>query len=71
MLARRVPFLIQAGLLDAAERDLEWFKHRTADASDWAPGVPARQFQPFYASSAAAVELARGRPAAAAAAFAS
>jgi len=63
LLARRVPFLIQAGLLDAAERDLEWFTRRTADASEWAPGVPARQMQPFHASSAAAVTLARGRPA--------
>ena len=64
-LARRVPFLIQAGLLDAAERDLEWFKRRTADASEWAPRLPARQFQPFYASNAGSLELARGRPAAA------
>ena len=63
LLARRVPFLIQAGLLDVAERDLEWFTRRTADASEWAPRVPAGQIQPFHASSAAAIELARGRPA--------
>ena len=62
VLARRVPFLIQAGWLDAAERDLEWFKRRTADPSEWPPAAPARQIQPFHASSAAAVELARGRP---------
>ena len=63
LLARRVPSLIQAGLLDAADRDLDWFRRRTADPSEWAPGAPARQLQPFHASSAAAVELARGRPA--------
>jgi hypothetical protein len=43
ILARRVPLLIQAGLLDAAERDLEWFTHRAANTSEWAPlGSPTR-----------------------------
>ena len=69
MLAKRVTFLIEAGLVDAAERDLQWFKQRTADPSAWGPRLPARQFEPFYASNAGAIELARGRPAAAAAAL--
>ena len=64
MLAKRVTFLIEAGLVDAAERDLQWFKQRTADPSAWRPRLPARQFEPFYASNAGAIELARGgRPA--------
>jgi tetratricopeptide (TPR) repeat protein len=62
LLARRVPFLIEAGLLDAAERDLHWFKQRTAEATAWAPRLPSTGFQPFYASNIAAIELARGRP---------
>jgi hypothetical protein len=60
--ARRLTFLIEAGLLDAAERDLEWFKRRTAQASAFAPGMVTTQFQPFHASSAGALEFARGRP---------
>jgi ATP/maltotriose-dependent transcriptional regulator MalT len=60
--ARRLTFLIDAGLLDAAERDLEWFKRRTAQASGFAPGMLTTQFQPFYASSVSALEFARGRP---------
>jgi ATP/maltotriose-dependent transcriptional regulator MalT len=63
--ARRLTFLIDARLLDAAERDLAWFKRRTAQASTFAPGMLTMQFQPFYASSAGALEFARGRPAAA------
>ena len=69
MLANRVPFLIEAGLVDAAERDLQWFKQRTAQTSAWGPRLPTRQFEPFLASNAGAIELARGRPAAAAAAL--
>jgi tetratricopeptide (TPR) repeat protein len=65
VLGRRVTLLIQAGLLDGAERDLEWFKRRTANASEWAPSYPNRTLRPFYVSSAGALELARGRPAAA------
>jgi hypothetical protein len=62
-LARRAPFSIEAGLLNAAERDLEWFKRRTAQRAEWTPGAPARQFQPFYASNRAAIALKRGRAA--------
>ena len=61
--ARRVPFLIELGLLDDAERDLEWFKRRTAQTSEWAPALPRRQFQPFEASTRAAISLKRGRAA--------
>jgi hypothetical protein len=64
-LGRRVPMLIQAGLLDAAERDLEWFKRRTADTSEWTPNAANRSIRPFYVSNVSALELARGRPAAA------
>ena len=60
--ARRLMFLVDAELLDAAERDLAWFKRRTGQASAFAPGVLTRQFQPFYASSVGALEFARGRP---------
>jgi len=64
-MARRVTYLIEAGLLDAAQRDLQWFSRRTAQASAFAPRTPATQFVPFLASSAAAIDLARGRTAAA------
>lgn len=37
--------LIAAGLLDVAERDLEWFKRRTAKTREWSPGVQMRQFE--------------------------
>ena len=59
--ARRAPFLIELGLLDEAERDLEWFSRRTAERSDWAPAVPRRQFQPFEATTRAVLSLKRGR----------
>jgi tetratricopeptide (TPR) repeat protein len=62
-LARRVPFLIEVGRLDAAERDLEWFKRRTAQRTEWTPAAPMRQFEPFYASNLAAIALKRGRAA--------
>ena len=61
--ARRAPFLIEAGLLDDAERDLQWFKRRTAQTAEWAPAVPRRQFQPFEATTRAAITLKRGRAA--------
>jgi tetratricopeptide (TPR) repeat protein len=61
LFSRRVPFLIEAVLLDDAERDLEWFKRRTAQTSEWAPRAPTRQFEPFYATNSALLELARGR----------
>ena len=60
--ARRLMYAIDAGLLDAAERDLAWFKRRTAQASAFAPGILTRQFEPFHASSAGALAFARGRP---------
>jgi tetratricopeptide (TPR) repeat protein len=69
--ARRGPFLIALGLLDDAERDLEWFKRRTAERAEWAPTVPRRQFQPFEASTRAAITLKRGRAAEAVAVLAS
>jgi hypothetical protein len=46
LLGRQVPDLIAAGLLDVAERDLEWFKRRTAKTREWSPGVQMRQFGP-------------------------
>jgi tetratricopeptide (TPR) repeat protein len=61
LLGGRAPYLIEAGLLDPAERHLEWFKRRTSQAAEWAPRAPRRQFQPFYASTAAVIELKRGR----------
>ena len=60
-MARRMAYLIEAGLLDAAQRDLRWFQQRTAEVSAFAPGTPANQFAPFHASNAAAIDLARGR----------
>jgi hypothetical protein len=45
LLGRHVPDLIAAGLLDVAERDLEWFKRRTAKTREWSPGVEMRQFE--------------------------
>jgi hypothetical protein len=64
LLGRRVPTLIAAGLLDAAERDLEWYKRRTAKTREWAPNVQVRQFEPFYASNKAVIALKRGHTAA-------
>jgi tetratricopeptide (TPR) repeat protein len=63
--ARRLAFLIEAGLLDAAERDLEWFQRRTADAAAFPLGMLTAQFHPFLEASRGALEFARGRPAAA------
>jgi len=65
LLGRRVPSLIAAGMLDAAERDLAWYRHRTATTTEWLPGVQSRQFEPFYASNNAVIALKRGRTAAA------
>jgi serine/threonine-protein kinase len=59
LLGRRVPYLIDAGMLAIAERDLEWFKQRTAQPGEWAPRATRRQFQPFYASSKATVAIKR------------
>ena len=67
--ARRAPFLIELGLLDDAERDMEWFKRRTAERSEWAPAAPRRQFQPFEASTRAVIALKRGQVAEAVAAL--
>ena len=60
LLGRRVPALIAAGMLDAAERDLEWYKRRTAKPTEWAPSVQRRQFEPFYASNNGVIALKRG-----------
>jgi tetratricopeptide (TPR) repeat protein len=65
LLGRRVPALIAAGLLDAAERDLEWYRRRTAKSGEWSPLVQMRQFEPFYASNNAVIALKRGHTAAA------
>ena len=62
LLGRRVPYLINAGMLDVAERDLEWFKQRTAQPGEWAPRVTRRQLQPFYASSKAIIAMKREQP---------
>ena len=59
--ARRLTFLIDAGLFDAAARDLNWFMRRTTQAATFAPGMLATQFQPFYKSSLGALEFAKGR----------
>ena len=65
LLGRRVPALIAAGMLDAAERDLGWYKRRTAETREWSPAVQVRQFEPFYASNNAIIALKRGHTAAA------
>jgi serine/threonine-protein kinase len=54
----RMEVLIEAGLLDAAERDLDWFKRRTNNLAM----APTRS---IYLNFAGAIELARGRPEAA------
>jgi tetratricopeptide (TPR) repeat protein len=65
LLGRRVPDLIAAGLLNVAERDLEWYKRRTANNGEWLPAVQMRQFEPFHASNHAVIALKRGHTAAA------
>lgn len=65
LLGRRLPYLIEAGMLDVAERDLEWFKRRTGTTREWSPGVQMRQFEPFHASNNAVIGMRRGQTAAA------
>jgi serine/threonine-protein kinase len=65
LLGRRVPYLIEAGMLDVADRDLEWFKRRTTNTPKWVPRLQTRQFGPFYASNKGVIALKRGQLAAA------
>jgi tetratricopeptide (TPR) repeat protein len=65
LLGRRVPDLIAAGLLNVADRDLEWYKRRTAKTGEWSAPVQMRQFEPFHASNDAVIALKRGHTAAA------
>lgn len=64
LLGRRVPALIAGGLLDVAQRDLEWYRRRTVEASEWSRAVQARRFEPFYASNHAIIALNRRQTAA-------
>jgi tetratricopeptide (TPR) repeat protein len=59
LLGRRIPYLIDAGMLAIADRDLEWFKQRTAQPGEWAPRATRRSIQPFYESSKAIVAIKR------------
>ena len=61
LLGRRMPYLIEAGMLEVAERDLEWFERRTAKTTAWAPRVQMRQLGPFYISNKALIALKRGQ----------
>jgi hypothetical protein len=46
-------------MLAIADRDLEWFKQRTAQPGEWAPRATRRSIQPFYESSKAIVAIKR------------